>query len=71
MMRIGLQLVIFLTGNYCFFNLLTAALCLTLFDDAALLRALPFPMNRLIHQDRERHSLHGAFRHFGAPHDTA
>ncbi len=33
---ITLQLVIFLTGNYCFFNLLTMLLCLTLLDDAAL-----------------------------------
>ena len=31
-----LQTLIFLTGNYTFFNLLTMALCLFLFDDAAL-----------------------------------
>jgi predicted DCC family thiol-disulfide oxidoreductase YuxK len=31
-----LQVLIFLTGNYTFFNLLTMALCLFLFDDAAL-----------------------------------
>jgi len=31
-----LQALIFLTGNYTFFNLLTMALCLFLFDDAAL-----------------------------------
>jgi predicted DCC family thiol-disulfide oxidoreductase YuxK len=31
-----LQVLIFLTGNYTFFNLLTVALCLFLFDDAAL-----------------------------------
>lgn len=31
-----LQLLIFLTGNYTFFNLLAMALCLFLFDDAAL-----------------------------------
>src|SRR5260370_33339521 len=31
-----LQTLIFLTGNYAFFNLLTVALCLFLFDDAAL-----------------------------------
>jgi hypothetical protein len=31
-----LQLVIALTGNYAFFNLLTAALCVFLLDDAAL-----------------------------------
>ncbi|HWM23869.1 MAG TPA: lipase maturation factor family protein [Chthoniobacterales bacterium] len=30
-----LQLLIALTGNYCFFNLLTIALCLLLIDDAA------------------------------------
>jgi predicted DCC family thiol-disulfide oxidoreductase YuxK len=33
-----LQLAIALTGNYCFFNLLTIALCLLLIDDAALNR---------------------------------
>jgi predicted DCC family thiol-disulfide oxidoreductase YuxK len=31
-----LQVLIFLTGNYTFFNLLTMALCLFLFDDRAL-----------------------------------
>ena len=30
-----------LTGNYTFFNLLTVVLCLTLLDDAALVRLLP------------------------------
>jgi hypothetical protein len=33
---LSLQLLIFITGNYCFFNLLTMALCLLLLDDAAL-----------------------------------
>jgi len=33
-----LQALIFLTGNYTFFNLLAAALCLFLFDDGALAR---------------------------------
>jgi predicted DCC family thiol-disulfide oxidoreductase YuxK len=36
-----LQVVIFLTGNYCFFNLLTVALCLLLLDDAILLKLIP------------------------------
>jgi lipase maturation factor 1 len=36
-----LQTLIFLTGNYCFFNLLTIALCLLLLDDAALKAILP------------------------------
>jgi len=35
------QVVIFLTGNYCFFNLLAIALCLLLLDDAALKKFVP------------------------------
>jgi predicted DCC family thiol-disulfide oxidoreductase YuxK len=35
------QLLIFLTGNYCFFNLLTLALCFLLLDDRAVVRWLP------------------------------
>jgi len=38
---IGLQLLILLTGNYTFFNLLTIAMCLFLFDDRALGRWMP------------------------------
>jgi predicted DCC family thiol-disulfide oxidoreductase YuxK len=38
---IGLQVLILLTGNYTFFNLLTIALCLFLFDDQALRRFAP------------------------------
>src|SRR5216117_3514451 len=36
-----LMLLISLTGNYCFFNLLTVALCVLLLDDVFLLRLLP------------------------------
>jgi hypothetical protein len=36
-----LQLLILLTGNYCFFNFLTMLLCLVLVDDAALVRFVP------------------------------
>jgi predicted DCC family thiol-disulfide oxidoreductase YuxK len=36
-----LQLLIVLTGNYNFFNLLTMLLCVLLFDDAALSRVMP------------------------------
>ena len=36
-----LQVLIALTGNYAFFNLLTIALCLLLFDDAALASVFP------------------------------
>jgi len=35
----GLQVIIFLTGNYCFFNLLTMVLCLFLLDDSVLKKA--------------------------------
>jgi predicted DCC family thiol-disulfide oxidoreductase YuxK len=38
---IGLQVLIFATGNYCFFNLLTIALCFLLFDDAFLQKFMP------------------------------
>jgi len=43
-LTIFLQLVIAITGNYCFFNLLTIALCLLLIDDAvvaSLRRGIP------------------------------
>ena len=36
-----LQFLIALTGNYAFFNLLTVALCLLLYDDAFLERFFP------------------------------
>ncbi len=38
---IFLQVIILLTGNYCFFNWLTIALCLLLLDDAALRKLVP------------------------------
>jgi predicted DCC family thiol-disulfide oxidoreductase YuxK len=43
-----LQVVILLTGNYAFFNLLTMALCLVLFDDAALRRVLAHRVTRFV-----------------------
>jgi len=43
-----LQVVILLTGNYAFFNLLTMALSLVLFDDAALRRVLPNGVIRFV-----------------------
>ena len=42
-----LQTLIFLTGNYCFFNLLTVALCVLLLDDAALMKFLPGKLRKL------------------------
>ncbi|HYV28145.1 MAG TPA: lipase maturation factor family protein, partial [Candidatus Eisenbacteria bacterium] len=38
---VALQLMILLTGNYCFFNLLTMVLCISLLDDATLARVFP------------------------------
>lgn len=38
---LALQFFILLTGNYCFFNLLTMVLCVLLLDDAALQKCLP------------------------------
>jgi len=38
---IGLEVLILLTGNYTFFNLLTIALCLLAFDDTALGKLIP------------------------------
>jgi predicted DCC family thiol-disulfide oxidoreductase YuxK len=45
-LMIFLQLAIAITGNYCFFNLLTIALCLLLIDDAALGRKYATVRNR-------------------------
>jgi lipase maturation factor 1 len=35
------QLLILITGNYCFFNILTIAFCILLFDDALLRKCIP------------------------------
>ncbi len=40
------QILIFLTGNYCFFNLLTLAMCLLLLDDTILSRWLPMKSSK-------------------------
>ncbi|MBA3947593.1 MAG: lipase maturation factor family protein [Herpetosiphonaceae bacterium] len=48
---IGLQVLILLTGNYAFFNLLAIVLCLTLLDDAMLCRVLPRELVRFIAED--------------------
>jgi hypothetical protein len=45
---LALQTAILLTGNYNFFNLLVIALCVTLFDDAALKHAMPRRLSRFI-----------------------
>ena len=55
---VGLQVLIILTGNYCFFNLLTIALCLLLIDDVTWKRLLPerlMPPIRLPEQPPHRY----------------
>lgn len=55
---VGLQVLIILTGNYCFFNLLTIALCLLLIDDVMWKRFLPkrlMPSIRLREQSSHRY----------------
>ncbi|MGH7808517.1 MAG: lipase maturation factor family protein [Thermodesulfobacteriota bacterium] len=47
-----LQVFIALTGNYTFFNLLTIALCLLLFDDAFLGRFVPTKLKEFINTSR-------------------
>ena len=49
-----LQICILLTGNYNWFNLQTALLCLLLFDDAALRKVLPERLIRLLPIREER-----------------
>lgn len=58
---VALEILIFLTGNYGFFNLLTILLCIPLLDDAALrvliparLRGLPFLTGRVSLRPRRR-----------------
>ena len=55
---VGLQVLIILTGNYCFFNLLTVALCLLLIDDVTWKRFLPkrlMPSIGLLEQSSHRY----------------
>ena len=65
-----LQVLIFLTGNYAFFNLLTIALCLFLLDDAALGRMLPKKIFGRIHAavgDKDTRPLRSALSSAFAP----
>lgn len=55
---VGLQVLIILTGNYCFFNLLTIALCLLLIDDVTwkgLLSKKFMPTIRLFEQSSHQY----------------
>lgn len=57
---IFLQIVIAITGNYCFFNLLTIALCLVLIDDAvagSLGRGVPSDRSGVMVTERRGYNL--------------
>jgi predicted DCC family thiol-disulfide oxidoreductase YuxK len=56
-LMVFLQIAIAVTGNYCFFNLLTIALCLLLIDDAAIGRKYEAVINR---RYSYRFSIYGA-----------
>jgi len=47
---IGMQVLILLTGNYTFFNLLTIAVTLFLFDDQVLARFVPAPITERLQE---------------------
>lgn len=49
-----LQVLILLTGNYAFFNLLTIAFCLLLFDDGWLKRLIPKRATEIILKQEQR-----------------
>jgi predicted DCC family thiol-disulfide oxidoreductase YuxK len=57
---IFLQAVIALTGNYCFFNLLTIALCLLLIDDTAVASLREARTFRTAKRLRDRLPIYGA-----------
>jgi predicted DCC family thiol-disulfide oxidoreductase YuxK len=56
-----LQTLIFLTGNYNYFNILTMVLCLTLFDDAALKSLFPQRFTQFIKKRIRRTGTHKGF----------
>jgi lipase maturation factor 1 len=60
-----LSVMIILTGNYTFFNILNMLLCLVLFDDAALRKVLPPRLTRFV-QGRVPHSRHGGIASYAA-----
>jgi predicted DCC family thiol-disulfide oxidoreductase YuxK len=62
---LSLSVMIILTGNYTFFNLLNMVLCLVLFDDAALRNVIPPRLTRFA-QDRVSHTKPGKIASYAA-----
>jgi len=56
---VGFQLLIIITGNYAFFNLLTIALCLLLLDDAFWKKWLPERMVFIPHKESQKRPENG------------
>ncbi|MDC0206467.1 lipase maturation factor family protein [Nitrospinae bacterium] len=48
------QVLILLTGNYCFFNILTIVLCLLLFDDGVIQKRIPEKWRIIFKETRSR-----------------
>ena len=63
-MIVLLQILIALTGNYAFFNLLSAALCLFLLDDSFIGRLLPGAITRRLSQAMPESSARSWVRRF-------
>jgi predicted DCC family thiol-disulfide oxidoreductase YuxK len=61
-----LQGCILITGNYNWFNLQTMLLCLLLFDDAALRRILPLPLERVLSARKRGRTPRGVSRFVAA-----
>ena len=51
---VSFQVLIMLTGNYCFFNLLTIALCILLLDDAMIMDRMPSFIRKKFVQNASR-----------------
>ena len=63
-LTIALQLLILMTSNHNWFNILTLILCLFLFDDKALKRALPASICDWLLQQKQVASVPAFFRQF-------
>ena len=62
----SLQILILLTGNYTFFNLLALALCLALVDDVAFRQIVPSSLSRMLDRGHPLVAQHGRRWHRAA-----
>ncbi|MBI1882952.1 MAG: lipase maturation factor family protein [Chlamydiae bacterium] len=57
----SLQILIALTGNYCFFNLLTFLLCLSLLDDASIRPFIPKFLRKQLYLQKRKSNFYRSF----------